>query len=74
VGNLKNYTEFNGLYVYNSGDVTTFRTGLTLYWYVRKKFILFGNYSFNRKEYQNTTGITTNYNQHLFSSGIIWKI
>jgi hypothetical protein len=73
-GNLKNFSETNGLYIYNSDDETTFRTGLTLYWYVTKKMTLFGHYSNNRKEYVNTNNITTNYNQHSISTGIIWKI
>lgn len=73
-GNLKNFSEINGLYVYNSDDSTTFRTGLTLFWYVTKKITLFGSYGFNRKEYVNTNNSTINYNQHSISSGIIWKI
>ena len=74
VGNLKDFSEMNGLYIYNSTDITTFRTGLTIFWYVTKKLTLFGNYSFNKKEYENTDNSTSSYNQHSMSSGIIWKI
>lgn len=73
-GDLKNYAETNGMYIYNSNDVTTFRTGLSLFWYASKNITLFGNYSFNRKEYENSNKSTTSYNQHSISSGIIWKI
>ena len=73
-GNLKNYSEINGLYVYNSNDVTTFRAGLSLFWYITKKITLFGNYSFNKKQFKNTDQSTSNYHQHSISSGIIWKI
>jgi len=71
LGNLKNYAENNGLYVYNSDDATTFRTGLSLYWNVTRNVILFGNYSYNRKQTGNTS---IYYNQHSISTGIIWKI
>ncbi|HEY3389649.1 MAG TPA: hypothetical protein VGK38_08775, partial [Prolixibacteraceae bacterium] len=41
-GNLKNYNDHNGLYVYNSIDPTTFRTGLSLFWYLGKRMTLSG--------------------------------
>ncbi len=74
LGNLKNYSEFNGLYIYNSDDATDFRAGLSLYWYVSKKITFLANYSYNRKEYENTNNATVYYNQHSITSGIIWKI
>lgn len=73
-GNLKNFAESNGLYIYNADDATTFRTGLSLFWYATKKITLFGNYSFNHKEYEKKNNSTSNYNQHSISTGIIWKI
>jgi hypothetical protein len=42
-GNLINFVDLNGLYVYNSIDPTTFRTGLTLYYYLNKHFTLYTN-------------------------------
>jgi len=74
LGNLKNYSEMNGLYVYNSDDETTFRTGLSLFWYVTKKITLFGNYNYNKKQTPDINKSATNYNQHSISTGIIWKI
>jgi len=72
LGNLNNFNNYNALYVYNSVDPTTFRTGLTLYWYLGKKTILFCNYTYDQKQITNTT--INYYNQHSFSGGIIWKL
>lgn len=70
-GNLNNFSDNNGLYIYNSLDPSTFRTGLTAYWQLLPKIWLFGNYTYDTKliELYNT-----NYNQHSFSGGIIWKM
>ena len=72
-GNIKNYNDNNGLYVYNSLDATTFRTGLTLFWNLTNKITLFGNYSFDKKEISDNNTIT-NYNQQSFLGGIRWKL
>jgi tetratricopeptide (TPR) repeat protein len=71
-GNLKNYNDNNGLYIYNTLDATTFRAGLTLFWNVTNKITLFGNYSIDQKKLEST--ITTNYNQQSFLGGIRWKL
>ena len=71
LGNLKNYNDHNALYIYNSIDPTTFRTGVTLFWYIGKKATLFGNYTYDIKQIENTIN---NYNQYSFSGGIIWKL
>lgn len=71
LGNLKNYADMNALYIYNSLDATTFRSGATLFWYAGKKFTFFANYTFDKKHIDETN---TNYNQHSFSGGLIWKI
>ncbi len=71
LGNLKNYTDFNALYVYNSLDATTFRSGVSLFWYVGQKLTFFGNYTFDKKHIDETD---INYNQQSFSGGLIWKI
>lgn len=71
LGNLNNYVDKNGLYLYNSLDETTFRTGATIFWYAGKKLIFFGNYTYDKKFITDTGA---NYNQHSFSGGIIWKI
>jgi len=71
LGNLKNYNDHNGLYIYNSVDPTTFRTGATLYWYIGKHMTFFGNYTYDTKQIELTN---FNYNQYSFSGGIIWKL
>jgi len=71
LGNLKNYHDYNGLYIYNALDPTIFRTGLTLYGMLSKDISIIGNYTYDTKRI-DLTG--TNYNQHSFSGGIIWKI
>jgi hypothetical protein len=75
VGDLKNYNDINGLYLYNSLDPTTFRAGLTLFYNLSKNVSFVGNYTYDKKQIENTiTNINTNYNQHSFSTGIIWKL
>lgn len=71
LGNLNNYNDHKALYVYNSVDPTIFRTGLSLFWYLGKSMTLFGNYTYDTKQIVATS---TNYNQHSFSGGIIWKL
>jgi prophage tail gpP-like protein len=70
-GNLQNYTDHNALYVYNSVDPTVFRTGASLYWYLHKNLTLYGNYLYDTKEVEQTSG---QYIQHSFLTGIIWKL
>ncbi|HEY5507091.1 MAG TPA: hypothetical protein VIK29_00365 [Paludibacter sp.] len=74
LGNLKNYNDNKGLYLYNSLDATTFRTGVTIFQQLTKNISLFGNYSYDKKELIDTNNTNTNYNQHSFSTGIIWKL
>ncbi|MEI6679539.1 MAG: hypothetical protein WCL21_13075 [Mariniphaga sp.] len=71
LGNLKNYNDHSALYVYNSIDPTTFRSGLTLFWQLDKKLTIFGNYTYEKKQIEITN---TNYKQNSFSGGIIWKL
>lgn len=70
-GNLKNFTDNNGLYIYNSIDPTVFRTGLSLFWYIVPKITLFSNYTFDTKQIDNNN---TTYKQHSISGGLIWKL
>jgi tetratricopeptide (TPR) repeat protein len=75
LGNLKNYNDNNALYLYNSLDATTFRTGLSLFYNLSKSISLVGNYTYDKKQIEDTSTKTyTNYNQHSFSTGIIWKL
>ncbi|NEW83695.1 MAG: hypothetical protein GZ094_15200 [Mariniphaga sp.] len=71
LGNLKNYNDHNGLYIYNSVDPTTFRTGATMYWYIGKHMTLLGNYTYETKQIELTN---FNYSQYSFTGGIIWKL
>ncbi len=71
LGNLKNYNAHNALYIYNSVDPSTFRTGFTLFWYLGASVTLFGNYTYDKKQMELTR---FDYKQHSFSGGIIWKL
>jgi tetratricopeptide (TPR) repeat protein len=70
LGNLGDYNDNNGLYIYNSLDPVTFRTGITLYRPIGKKIILEGNYIFNKKLIESSNKY---YPQQSFTGGIIWK-
>ncbi len=70
LGNLNNYTDNNGLYIYNSIDPTVFRTGLSLFWNIAPKITIYSNYSFDKKQINNDN---TKYHQHSISGGFIWK-
>lgn len=70
LGNLQNYTDHNALYIYNSIDPTVFRTGASLFWYVRPNITLYGNYLYDTKQINQTSD---HYIQHSFLTGIIWK-
>jgi hypothetical protein len=71
LGNLNNFVDNNGLYLYNSMDHTTFRTGASLFYYLGKHLTLFTNYSFDKKLIIEPI---YNYKQHSITGGIIWKI
>jgi len=71
LGYLKNYSDNNGLYIYNSLDPTKFRIGITTYWKIVPNISLFVNYTYDKKLIEK---YNTNYNQHSLSSGIIWKL
>ncbi len=71
LGNLNNYVDANGLYFYNSIDQTTFRSGLSAFWYLNKHFIIYTNYTYDNKLIIDTQD---NYKQHSITGGIIWKI
>ncbi len=73
-GILKNYADYNGLYILNSKDPTIFKTGATIFWQALKKISLYGNYGYDIKQLKDENNTNTNYNQHSFSGGIIWKI
>ena len=74
LGNLNNFADYNGLYLLNSKDPTIFKTGASIFWQVLNKVSIFGNYGYDIKELKGANNTNTNYNQHSFSGGIIWKI
>lgn len=71
LGNLNNYVDAEGLYLYNSFDQTTFRTGGSLFWYANKHLTIFGNYTYDKKLVVSDESI---YNQNSITGGIIWKL
>jgi len=71
LGNLNNFVDLNGLYFYNSPDQTTFRTGISLFWFQNRHLTVYTNYLFDKKQIYQTLN---KYNQHSISGGIIWKI
>lgn len=71
LGNLNHFIDNNGLYIYNSLDQTTFKSGLSVFGYLNKHLTLYINYTFEKK--LMVTADQT-YNQHALSGGMIWKI
>lgn len=70
-GNLNHFIDNDGMYIYNSLDPTTFRSGLSVFGYLSKPLTVYINYTYDTKLI-----ITSNqqYNQHSITGGIIWKI
>jgi len=71
VGNLKNYNDNNGMYLYNTLDPTIFRVGLSAFISLSKNITFVGNYTYDTKQIEFTN---IKYNQHSISGGIIWKL
>ncbi|MBK7133793.1 MAG: hypothetical protein IPH69_13505 [Bacteroidales bacterium] len=71
-GRMLNYNEFNGLYVYNSIDPLTMKTGISGYIPVGKRISLWANYSWERKEFYENSSF--HYNQFSYLGGIRWKL
>lgn len=69
-GNLDNYNEADGLYVYDLIDATKLKLGETAFYQLKKYAQLQVNYTFEKKqdEYHDL-----NYNQHSVTLGILWK-
>ncbi len=71
LGNLNQFIDNNGLYFYNSLDPTTFRTGISGFWYVCKPLTIYLNYNYDTKKIFMSNLL---YNQHSITGGLIWKI
>jgi tetratricopeptide (TPR) repeat protein len=69
-GNLDNYLDADGLYVYNSIDPTMFKCGQTVFYQLGRHALLNLNYIYERK-----TDIYryAKYNQNSITLGMIWK-
>lgn len=72
VGRLANYNDYNGLYIYNSFDPITLKSGITCYIPLNRKITLWSNYSWERKEYYENNAF--NYNQFSYLGGLRWKL
>ena len=69
-GKLDNYIGTDGLYIYNSFDVSSFMLGETAFYQLGKHAQLRLNYTFeNKRDEPNNL----NYHQHSFTTGILWK-
>jgi hypothetical protein len=73
LGNLNNYNTQNSLYIYNSADPSTFRTGFSLIYFLGKHLSILGNFTFDQQEITNNN-IKSNYNQYSYSGGLKWKL
>ncbi len=69
-GKLDNYIDTDGLYIYNSIDVTTFKIGETAFYELGKHAQLQLNYTFERKQDSQND---LSYNQASVTAGFIWK-
>jgi hypothetical protein len=73
LGNLDHFADLGGMYLYNTLDPVTFRTGLSLYGYITPRLTVYSNYTLDRK-YYTFFDVTENYLQHSITGGIIWKL
>jgi hypothetical protein len=73
-GNMMNFQDKDALYLYNSVDASTLRTGGSVYWSCLFHLTLVLNYGFHKKELINPDFTKQLYNQHSFSGGVIWKL
>lgn len=71
-GRMINYNDFNGLYVYNSIDPLTLKTGITCFIPITRKIALWASYSWERKEFYENSSF--HYNQFSYLGGIRWKL
>lgn len=73
LGNLKNYSTNDALYVFNSVDPSVFRTGFSLIYFLGKHLSVIGNFTFDQQE---NTSVTINkyYYQYSYSGGLKWKL
>lgn len=71
LGNLDNFADLNGMYLFNSFDQTLSRKGLSLFWYVHPHWTLFSNFTLEMKL---NSYLDNSYLQQSLTGGIIWKL
>ena len=73
IGNLKNYSTYNSLYVYNAVDPSVFRTGFSLVYYLGKHLSILGNFTFDQQKIESSS-VNNLYYQYSYSGGLKWKL
>ena len=73
IGNLKNYSTYNSLYVYNSVDPSIFRTGFSLVYFLGKHLSILGNFTFDQQKIESSS-VNNLYYQYSYSGGLKWKL
>jgi hypothetical protein len=71
-GNMHDYNDFNGLYVYNTYDPVVFKSGAGITWYTRGNITFWLNFNFEKKEFFEDNTFT--YNQYSYLGGIKWEL
>lgn len=69
-GDMNNYNDADGLYIYNAIDPTKLRLGETIFQPIGKHLQLQLNYTYEQKQ-DDTHSL--NYNQHSITAGLLWK-
>jgi tetratricopeptide (TPR) repeat protein len=72
LGRLTGYNDYDGLYVYNSYDPTTFRCGETMYLPLGRNITMWAGFGYESKEYLENSYY--HYNQFSYLGGIKWKL
>jgi len=69
-GNLNNYIDADGLYIYNAIDGTKLKLGETVFYQLNKHVQLQLNYTYEKKQDEIHS---LNYNQNSITAGLLWK-
>jgi hypothetical protein len=69
-GDMNNYIDADGLYIYNAIDPTKLRVGQTIFQPIGKHLQVQLNYTYEQKQ---DDAHNSNYNQHSITAGLLWK-